>query len=51
MEWRPLVSPASMSSPAAASTSSDRRLVDLSEQGLDNVDEGVAMVMEALLKA
>ena len=51
MEWRPLVSPASMSSPAAASTSSDRRLVDLSEQGLDNAEEGVATVMEALLKA
>jgi hypothetical protein len=51
MEWRPLVSPTSMSSPAATSTSSDRQLVDLSEQGLDNAEEGVPTVMEALLKA
>jgi len=51
MEWRPLVSPTSMSSPAATSTTSDRRLVDLSEQGLDNAEEGVTTVMEALLKA
>jgi hypothetical protein len=40
-----------MSSPAATSTTFDRRLVDLSEQGLDNVEEGVTTVMEALLKA
>ena len=51
MEWRSLVSPTSMSSPAAASTSSDRWLVDLSEQGLDSTEEGVATAMEVLLKA